>query len=95
MTRERLNEELQRLFLLGGFSGLFITHSIQEACYLSTRVLVMSARPGRIFAEVAIEEPHPRGEAFRGSEAFARHCARLSELLAAASEASVGAKDLP
>ena len=46
ITRERLNDELLRLFLHERFAGLFITHSIHEAVYLSTRVLVMSARPG-------------------------------------------------
>ena len=51
ITREHLNEETQRLFVSEGFAGLFITHSISEAVFLSTRVLVMSARPGRIVAE--------------------------------------------
>jgi NitT/TauT family transport system ATP-binding protein len=51
ITREHLNDETQRLFITEGFAGLFITHSISEAVFLSTRVLVMSARPGRIVAE--------------------------------------------
>ena len=54
ITREHLNEETQRLFASEGFAGLFITHSISEAVFLSTRVLVMSARPGRIVAEFAV-----------------------------------------
>ena len=52
ITRERLNEETLRLFEAEQFAGLFITHSISEAVFLSTRVLVMSPRPGRIIAEV-------------------------------------------
>ena len=48
MTREHLNDELLSIFQLEKFAGLFITHSIQEAVFLSTRVLVMSAQPGRI-----------------------------------------------
>jgi NitT/TauT family transport system ATP-binding protein len=93
LTRARLDDELTALWNKQALTILFVTHSVYEAVFLSTRVMVMSARPGRIFAEVAIEEPHPRGEAFRASEAFARHCTRLSELLAAASEAPVAAKD--
>ena len=59
ITRERLNGELLRLFQLEGFAALFITHSITEAVYLSTRVAVMSARPGRILAEFAVPFPYP------------------------------------
>ena len=54
ITRERLNEETQQLFVQEGFAGLFITHSISEAVFMSTRVLVMSARPGRIVAEFEV-----------------------------------------
>ena len=52
ITRERLNDELLALFQRKGFGALFITHSIYEAVFLSTRVLVMSARPGRIVGDV-------------------------------------------
>jgi NitT/TauT family transport system ATP-binding protein len=84
ITRARLDDELTALWRKQALTILFVTHSVYEAVFLSTRVLVMSARPGRIFAEVAIDAPHPRGPAFRASEAFARHCARLSELLSQA-----------
>ena len=60
ITRERLNDELLNLFQTVRFAGLFITHSIQEAVFLSTRVLVMSARPGRIIEERKIDLPRPR-----------------------------------
>ena len=60
ITREHLNEETLRLFEQEGFAGLFITHSISEAVFMSTRVLVMSARPGRIVAEHAVPFPYPR-----------------------------------
>jgi NitT/TauT family transport system ATP-binding protein len=54
ITRERLNDELLRLFAAKGFGALFITHSVTEAVYLSTRVLVMSGRPGRIVADFEV-----------------------------------------
>ena len=66
---------------------VFVTHSIYEAAFLSTRVLVMSARPGRIASELVIDEPQPRSESFRGSTRFAYHCRHLSALLADAEAA--------
>jgi NitT/TauT family transport system ATP-binding protein len=63
---------------------LFVTHSIYEAVFLSSRVLVMSTRPGRILEEVAIDEPQPRRGAFRSTEKYARLSAGLSGILAAA-----------
>jgi NitT/TauT family transport system ATP-binding protein len=86
ITRARLDRELSGLWSRAALTILFVTHSIYEAVFLSTRVLVMSPRPGRIVGEIAIDEPHPRGDDFRVSAAFAGHCARLSRLLAAAME---------
>ena len=63
---------------------MFVTHSIYEAVFLSTRVAVMGPRPGRVIADVAIDEPHPRGDAFRASPSFAGLCQRLSALVARA-----------
>ncbi len=63
---------------------MFVTHSIYEAVFLSTRVAVMGPRPGRVIADVPIDEPFPRGDAFRVSTAFARHCQHLSTLVAEA-----------
>ncbi|MFM9226982.1 MAG: ABC transporter ATP-binding protein, partial [Actinomycetota bacterium] len=60
ITRERLNDELLRLFQIEGFAGLFITHSITEAVYMSTKVLVMSARPGRLIASFDVPFSYPR-----------------------------------
>ncbi len=65
ITRERLNDELLRLFEIGGFAGLFVTHSIYEAVFISNRVLVMSARPGRIVADVAVPFGYPRSQDLR------------------------------
>jgi NitT/TauT family transport system ATP-binding protein len=85
ITRHRLDEELLQLWRQQGFTVLFVTHSIYEAVYLSGRVLVMAARPGRIVDEVVIDEPAPRGPAFRVSAAFSRHATRLQDSLLHAS----------
>jgi NitT/TauT family transport system ATP-binding protein len=82
ITRMRLDRELTELHAREKLTALFVTHSIFEAVFLSTRVLVMSPRPGRIVGEVTIDEPHPRTDAFRASTAFARYCAQLSAMLA-------------
>ncbi len=85
ITRARLDRDLRELWARQGLTVVFVTHSIYEAVFLSTRVVVLSARPGRIVGEVTIDEPHPRGDAFRLSERYAQCCRRLSELLAAGS----------
>jgi len=82
ITRARLDCEIRDLWAQQRLTVLFVTHSIYEAVFLSTRVLVMSPRPGRILREVPIDEPHPRTDAFRVSERFAAWCRQLSELLA-------------
>jgi NitT/TauT family transport system ATP-binding protein len=81
ITREHLNEETQRLFTTEGFAGLFITHSISEAVFLSTRVLVMSARPGRMVAEFAIPFDFPRTPELRFTAEFARISGEISQEL--------------
>jgi len=71
ITRERLNDELIRLFAERRFAGLFITHSVSEAVYLSTRVVVMSGRPGAIVADFDVPFPMPRDPEIRYSGEFA------------------------
>jgi NitT/TauT family transport system ATP-binding protein len=78
ITRERLNDELLRLFQHEQFAGLFITHSIQEAVFLSTRVIVMSARPGRIIGDYQVPFDFPRQHDLRYEPAFAELCGRIS-----------------
>mgnify|MGYP000844283461 FL=1 len=78
ITREHLNDETQRLFQTEEFAGLFITHSISEAVFLSTRVLVMSARPGRIVAEFDISFDYPRLPELRFDPSFAELCGEVS-----------------
>jgi NitT/TauT family transport system ATP-binding protein len=84
ITRERLNDELLSLFLNKGFAGLFITHSIAEAVFLSTRVLVMSARPGRIIDDIEIPFEYPRNPDLRYDAKFAEISGRISHGLKAA-----------
>ncbi|OHV32400.1 MULTISPECIES: ABC transporter ATP-binding protein [Pseudofrankia] len=81
ITRERLNDELLRMFIQRGFAALFITHSVQEAVFLSGRVLVMSGRPGRVKAEVAVPFDYPRAPELRYSAEFAALCGEVSRHL--------------
>ena len=81
ITREHLNDETQRLFQSEGFAGLFITHSIAEAVFMSTRVLVMSARPGRIVAEFEVPFDYPRLPDLRFDADFAALCGQVSREL--------------
>jgi NitT/TauT family transport system ATP-binding protein len=83
-TRQRLDDELLTLWAARKLSIVFVTHSIAEAVFLSTRVAVMGARPGRLIAEVAIDVPYPRGEAFRIDPTYAAYCQQLSRLVAEA-----------
>ncbi|MEI7744551.1 MAG: ABC transporter ATP-binding protein [Chloroflexota bacterium] len=77
MTRERMNDEVLRIWRQTGTTVVFVTHSIPEAVYLSTRVVVMSARPGQITRIVDIDLPHPRSEQSRES---ARYFALITEV---------------
>ncbi len=81
ITRERLNEETLRLFEQERFAGLFITHSISEAVYLSTKVHVMSARPGRLVASFDVPFDYPRQPEIRFDARFAELCGEVSQAL--------------
>lgn len=81
ITRERLNLELLRLWQETGKTVVFVTHSISEAVFLSTRVVVMTARPGRISDVIDVDLPHPRGVETRGSTRFFELCTAVRERL--------------
>jgi NitT/TauT family transport system ATP-binding protein len=89
ITRNRLDREFSELSARENLTVLFVTHSIYEAVFLSSRVVVMSPRPGRIHGELHIDAPRPRADAFRGTVEFAAHSARLSEMLASVMQGAV------
>ncbi len=81
-TRNKLDQDLLELWQKKNLSVVFVTHSIYEAVFLSTKVVVMAARPGRVIEQVVIDEPYPRSDAFRVSQAFAQYARQMQELLA-------------
>jgi NitT/TauT family transport system ATP-binding protein len=85
ITRNRLDADLLDLWQKKKLTVVFVTHSIYEAVYLSNRVVVMAARPGRVVDEVMIDEPYPRGNDFRVSTQFSQYAKRLQDSLLKAS----------
>jgi NitT/TauT family transport system ATP-binding protein len=87
ITRHRLNADLLALWERTRITVVFVTHSVFESVFLSQRIAVMAARPGRIVSRLEIAAPYPRTEAFRTSADYAAHCrlvsAHLSEAMAA------------
>jgi NitT/TauT family transport system ATP-binding protein len=84
ITRFKLNNDLLQLWQATGTTVVFVTHSVFESVYLSSRILVMTARPGRVFTELKIDAPHPPDQNFRTSAEYAAFCRRASEALAQA-----------
>ena len=82
ITRDRLNEELRRIWLQTGTTILFVTHSVYEAIFLGEAVLVLAANPGRVRAAVEIDLPRERMLSIRETEPFNRIAAKMRELLA-------------
>jgi NitT/TauT family transport system ATP-binding protein len=81
ITRMALNDDLLRLWDSRRPTIVFVTHSVFESVYLSTRIAVMTPRPGRIVAELPVDLPQPRQRALRTSPAYAALCASVSEQL--------------
>ena len=84
ITRSRLNADLLAWWAARQLSVLFVTHSVYESVYLSSRVVVMSARPGRLHADIGIDMPYPRDQAVRTSAAYYEYCRTTSACLAEA-----------
>jgi NitT/TauT family transport system ATP-binding protein len=82
MTRERLNLELLRIWEASGSTIVFVTHSIPEAVFLSTRVVVMSPRPGRVSSIVEVDLPYPRTTRTREEPRFFELVTEVRERLA-------------
>tara|TARA_R110002074_G_scaffold120324_1_gene253959 strand:+ start:3880 stop:4653 length:774 start_codon:yes stop_codon:yes gene_type:complete len=80
-TREKLDDDLLALWQAENWTVIFVTHSVYESVYLSERVLVMGARPGRFLHDMAIDEPFPRGRAFRAKPSYHAQCAEISDML--------------
>ena len=78
ITRHRLNGDLLALWRQSGVTVVFVTHSVFESVFLSQRIVVMAARPGRVSAELQVDEPYPRAESFRTSAAYAGWCREAS-----------------
>jgi NitT/TauT family transport system ATP-binding protein len=81
ITRFRLNNDLLRLWQDQRWTVVFVTHSVFESVYLSNRIVVLSARPGRIIDDLAIGAPYPRGDAFRTSTPYNDFCRLVSSAL--------------
>ncbi|MEO1128025.1 MAG: ABC transporter ATP-binding protein, partial [Cyanobacteria bacterium J06639_16] len=83
MTRSKLNSDVLHLWEQQHWTVVFVTHNIYEAVYLSNRVIVMAARPGRVVAEVPIKANYPRTEDFRTSQQFSQYCREILAHLSA------------
>jgi NitT/TauT family transport system ATP-binding protein len=81
ITRHRLNDDLLDLWWKSRFTAVFVTHSVFESVYLSQRIVVMAARPGRVMADLDVSAPYPRSETFRTSPLYADLCRLASAKL--------------
>jgi NitT/TauT family transport system ATP-binding protein len=87
ITRMKLNDELLELFARQNLTVIFVTHSVYESVFLSTRIVVMGARPGRVTADIPIEVNYPRTEEFRTSPLYNERCRSASAALRSAIKA--------
>src|SRR5215813_12155936 len=81
ITRFKLNNDLLQLWQDQGWTVVFVTHSVYESVYLSNRIVVMAARPGRIVADLGIDAPYPRDDSFRTSSTYNGFCRTVSATL--------------
>ncbi|MEM7487742.1 MAG: ABC transporter ATP-binding protein [Pseudomonadota bacterium] len=88
ITRFKLNNDLLEMQARVGCTVIFVTHSVFESVFLSDRIVVMAARPGRVIEEVRVDAPYPRDEEFRTSAEYAAHCRAASKALEQAMEAA-------
>ena len=81
MTRAKLNDEVLSLWENHGLSVVFVTHSVFESVYLSSRVVVMAARPGRVVHDIALPGGYPRNAAYRMTPEYSQNCRLVSDAL--------------
>jgi NitT/TauT family transport system ATP-binding protein len=81
MTRDRINEDLLRLRAEQGWTALFVTHSVAEAVFLSTRIIVLAPHPGRVAHDIAVDLPFPRNEHTRSTPAYEQAVVAVSRAL--------------
>jgi len=81
ITRQRLNDELLQLYFTQRFTALFVTHSVTEAVFISTRVVVLSGRPGRVLGDFSIPFDYPRPPRLRFGQDFAQLAGKVSACL--------------
>ncbi len=81
ITRGRLNDDLLALWREGGLTVIFVTHSVYESVYLSSRIVVMAPRPGRVVADIAVQPPVARDEAYRTAPGYIADCRTVSAAL--------------
>ncbi|MEQ8849674.1 ABC transporter ATP-binding protein [Botrimarina sp.] len=86
ITRSRLNDDLLGLYAQSDLTVLFVTHSVYESAYLSSRVAVMQAGPGRVVEQVEIDAPYPRGDDWRRDARYLEACRRTSAALQRATD---------
>ena len=84
ITRAALNDDLLRLWRTQGLTIVFVTHSVYESVYLSSRILVMAPRPGRVVADLTLAPPPDRDEGYRTTPDYTRDCRAVSDALRAA-----------
>lgn len=78
ITRQKLNDNVVRLWKQHGVTVIFVTHSVYESAYLSTRIVVMRAWPRQVFADMAIAQPTVRDQAYRASKGYRKNCQDIS-----------------
>jgi NitT/TauT family transport system ATP-binding protein len=81
LTRDRLNDELRELWAAKNLTIIFVTHSVYESVYLSSRIIVLSPRPGHVIADIAMAEPKTRGADFRMTPLYGERCRQVRAAL--------------
>ena len=81
MTRFKLNSDTLALWQAKQYTTIFVTRSVYKSMYLSNRVIVMAARPGRVIADIAVEAPYPSTDSFRNTPRYAELCVQGSQAL--------------